>query len=459
MYKGVQPRRGLEGDGRNVPPRGGLEGDGRNVPPRRGPETRRGGEDGRWGPVPQRGLGGNGWKPSLKRGLGGVGWTSPLLGRVVIAALVAVVLSGSLFFSYFLISQIERSHQSAATDTPTASAPPPHRSQAWVLGDTALLSAPGTGTVIAHVDQQFPLTLLGGTSRVNGVLWYQVGWKVPKSSGEGWAPASALTFTSPGNVPGWASFDVLSPDLEQYLTSLGDVAGAAVYDVTRQRYYTYNMNGRFITGSTIKVPIMLTFLNMIEGEGRQPNDTEMCLLQLMIENSDNDATSAFYYGYPYVACPGTFESVGGAAAVAQYLNKIGIIGLDPFPTAFGYSTTTPLATLQLLTLMQEGKVLNQQDRDLAFHLMENITLDTPENEQIGVGWSFDGPNTPPGATVAMKDGWLQGPDGLWAMNTNGIVTLGQETYIITVYTEEQNQLEDGQNITIQVCHDVAAALL
>ena len=174
----------------------------------------------------------------------------------------------------------------------------------------------------------------------------------------------------------------------------------------------------------------------------------------MIENSDNDATSAFYYGTPYSACPGDFEPVGGAAAIAKYMNKIGITGLEPFPTAFGYSTVTPLVMVQLLTLLNEGKILNQTDRDLAFHLMENITHTDPEDEQIGVG-----DTAPAGATVAMKDGWLQGPDGLWAMNTSGILTMGKETYIVSVYSDEQNALEDGWAIATKVCTEVAQDLL
>ncbi len=59
----------------------------------------------------------------------------------------------------------------------------------------------------------------------------------------------------------------------------------------------------------------------------------------------------------------------------------------------------------------------------------------------------------------MKDGWLPGPDDLWAMNSSGIVTLGGETYIIAVDTQEQNSLEDGQTIVQRVCNVVASLLL
>lgn len=376
---------------------------------------------------------------------------SPLLSRIAIAALVAVILSGTLFFSYYFISQIQRAQQPTSSTSSTNTGPtfPSGTSASWALRDVAIMSEAGGGTETAHVGQDFPLALLGPKSTVNGVQWYQVEWKTPKSSGKGWVPATALTLASPGNVPGWASFDVLSPALEKYLSGLGQATSAVAYDVTRGRYYTYNMNGRFITGSSIKVPVMLTFLDRVESEGRQPNNTENCLLRLMIEESDNDATSAFYYGYPYSACPGSFESVG-AAGIAKYLNKIGVAGLYPFPTAFGYSTITPLTMVHLLTLLHDGKILNQQDRNLALKLMENID----PAQQIGVGYT-----APDGAVVAMKDGWLQGPDDLWAVNTSGILTLDDETYIISVYSDEQNTIDDGCSIANHICSVVASALL
>lgn len=390
------------------------------------------------------------------------GWKSQVVVRMVIAALVAVVLSGSLFFSYFLITQIQRSHQSTSATKQTAANQPAPTASAlrnkpvWALGDTPVLSTAGTGAVTVQVGQQFPLTLLGGTATVKGALWYQVEWTAPKSSGMGWVPAKDVTFTSPGNVPGWAAFDVLSPDLASYLNGQGGNVAAVVYDVSRQRYYTYNMNGRFIVGSSMKVPIMLTFLNMVEQEGRAITGDEQCLLTHMIENSDNDAASAFFFNYPYALCGDDFESINGSTGVSSYLNHLGITGLDPDQQAWGYSTISPLTMVNLLTLLNGGKMLNQQDRNLAFNLMENIESD----QQVGVG------NTAPnGATVAMKDGWLQanGPDGPetgpWAMNSSGIVTLGKETYIISVYTDNNNALADGQAIAEHVCSAVASALL
>jgi beta-lactamase family protein len=308
----------------------------------------------------------------------------------------------------------------------------------WAQGETALLDAPGTGKVIAHIGQHFSLTLLGDAIWKSGMLWYHVEWATPKDIGNGWVEASAITFDSPGNVPGWASFDVLSPPLASYLASIGDNVDAFVFDVTRQRYYTYHANAQFITGSSMKVPIMLTFLDMTERQGRQPDANEMNLLTTMIENSNNDSASALYYG-----------KIGGAAGVASYLQKIGITGLNPGPNAWGWSLITPQTMVNLLTDLYQGKILTAGDRNLAFYLMEHIESD----QRVGVG-----DTAPSEAIVAMKDGWLPGPDSLWAMNSSGIVTVSLETYIIAVYTKGQGTLEDGQRIARHVCGTVASLL-
>jgi hypothetical protein len=58
----------------------------------------------------------------------------------------------------------------------------------------------------------------------------------------------------------------------------------------------------------------------------------------------------------------------------------------------------------------------------------------------------------------MKDGWVPGPDGLWVADTIGIVTLGQETYMIAVYTQDDDSLDDGWATAEHVCGAVASAL-
>ena len=309
----------------------------------------------------------------------------------------------------------------------------------WTQSDTALLDTAGTGLAVAHMEENFPLTLLGETTWKMGMLWYHVQWSVPKQLVSGWVSAAAATFSSPGDVPGRASIDALSSDLATYLASLDPNVNAVVYDVTHQRYYTYNATAQFIMGSSMKVPIMLTFFDMIERQGREPTAREMVLLTTMIENSNNDSASILYY-----------SEIGGAQGVARYLQSIHVPDLQPDPDAWGYSVVTPQAMVKLLTDLYEGTILTAYHRQLAFYWMEHIESD----QQVGVG-----DTAPAGATVAMKDGWLSGPDNLWAMNSSGIVMNGQETYIIAVYTHGQPTLGNGQAIARRVCSTVAQLLL
>lgn len=315
---------------------------------------------------------------------------------------------------------------------------PQAQQRVWVQGATPLLSAPKSGLPVAHVGQNFPMVLLGNAKWNKGDLWYHIQWTLPKKKSNGWVEASAITFNSPGSAAGYASIDTLSSDLARYLATISDDVNVAVYDITRNRYYTFNSYNQFITGSSMKVAIMLTLLDMDEDQGHGPDDKDMALLTKMIENSDNDAASQLY-----------FKEIGGAVGVANYLAKIGITGLDPNSGAWGYSLITPMAMVNILTDLYEGKILNAQDRNLAMSLMESVETD----QQFGVG-----DTAPAGATFAMKNGWLPGPDGLWAVNSSGIVMNGNEVYIVSVYTKDQNSFEDGQALLDHVCGAISGQL-
>lgn len=250
------------------------------------------------------------------------------------------------------------------------------------------------------------------------------------------APSSAIR--QAGSLPAFASINALSSSLASYLSSQGVNTGLEVYDVTRRQFYMYGNTRQFLTGSSIKVPIMLAFLAMIEKQGREPNGNEMNLLTTMIENSDNDAASTLYV------------AINGAVGLASYLKQIHVSGLIPNNDAWGYSEITPQAMVDLLTRLHTGSILTKHDCALALNLMQNVETD----QQWGVGNA-----APSGATFAMKNGWLPGPDGLWTVNTSGIVEAGGEIYIISVYTQEQPSLEQGQTIVQHICNVVASSLV
>jgi hypothetical protein len=165
----------------------------------------------------------------------------------------------------------------------------------------------------------------------------------------------------------------------------------------------------------------------------------MYLLTTMNENSNNDSAEALWL------------EVGGAPAIAQLMQKLRIPGLSPdYAGEWGYSTISPLAMVRLLTALHDGTVLTAHDRTLAFNLMSHVEPD----QQTGVGTT-----APKGASYWMKDGWVPGPNGLWAMNSSGIVTVGGETYIIAVYSQNKSNLDDGWAIAEHVCGQVGRLLI
>jgi beta-lactamase class A len=310
-----------------------------------------------------------------------------------------------------------------------------HTLGAWTTGASALLAAPGAAdSAVAHVGPAFPLTLTGETAWVSGGLWYAVTWR--SAAVEAWLPAGAFTLSNPGGVV-TAAMDALSPDLAAYLAGLGGRVGVVVEDVSRGITYSYNGDAGFTVASSVKVPIMLALLTQLEALHRGPNGDEMSLLTTMIENSNNDSAQALY------------EEIGDAPGLSAFMQSVGISGLNAASGAWGWSTISPAAMVRLLALLQGGQILTPADRALAFNLMENVESD----ERVGVGTM-----APSGAMVALKDGWVNEPDGLWAMNSSGIVMVHGETYIIAIYTGEGATLDDGWAITEHVCDAVARAL-
>jgi hypothetical protein len=58
----------------------------------------------------------------------------------------------------------------------------------------------------------------------------------------------------------------------------------------------------------------------------------------------------------------------------------------------------------------------------------------------------------------MKDGWVTAPDGLWAVNSSGIVMTNQHVYILAVYTQEEPSLTAAEALIQQVCRTVVSQL-
>jgi beta-lactamase class A len=300
-------------------------------------------------------------------------------------------------------------------------------------------SAASTGAAQVHLGPNFPVTLTSGRKSVEGEPWHEVTWATPGRRGTGWLPGSSVTLDRRAGLAS-AGIDALDAGLATYLANLGPRVGVAVTDVTRGVSYTYNAGHAYVSASSMKVPIMLTLLSQHEEQRRRLTAGERSLLTTMIENSDNASASALY------------AAIGYQAGITAFMRQIGLSGLRPASPVrgWGWSMITPRTMAALLQRLKAGTILTAKNRALALGLMEHVQA----SQQWGVG-----DTRPAGATVALKDGWTLGPDGLWVANSSGIVTAGDEVYVIAVYTKANRTVAEGKRIVSHVCEVIGKRLV
>ncbi len=199
--------------------------------------------------------------------------------------------------------------------------------------------------------------------------------------------------------------------LRDYLASRGNVTAAA-YDINARRTYLYRPGVRQETASIIKVDILATLLHERQAQGGLSAE-EIGIAQGMIEASDNgDATNLW-------------NAEGGASAVAAFDQKAGLTETTP-NLAWGLTTTTPRDQLKLLRLvMLPNRLLSRSSRVFEYELMRNVIA--------GERWGVSG-GVPPGAEVALKNGWLPFGGG-WHVNSIGQVVGFGRHYLLAVMTD------------------------
>ena len=318
----------------------------------------------------------------------------------------------------------------------------PIQTKAWTSEAVVLREvASDKKTVEVHLGADFPVTMTLEYTHIDGQQWQRVAWQTSGRSGEGWLPTASLTTVQPEAAPS-AGIDSFDADLQEYLEDYGSRIGVEVLDVTRGISYSYNATKGFLAASSMKVPIMLTLLSQLEAKKKEPTSSQLRLLTQMIEVSSNGAARTLY------------DQVGDKAGVTAYLKKIGVGGIKPaLPyNGFGYSLISPAGMVSLLDKLRTGAALNEAHTALALKLMSNIT----PHQRIGVGDS-----SPAGAKIAMKDGWVAVNDGSGTsvMNSSGIVTVGDETYIVAVYTDRDRSWAEGWTMARHVCKAVGRAMV
>ncbi|SDD57006.1 serine hydrolase [Glycomyces harbinensis] len=206
---------------------------------------------------------------------------------------------------------------------------------------------------------------------------------------------------------------------EQLQTDLDQAVGEFIAGLDDENFYAsvavddgefqldYEGDVQYDTASIVKVEILTMMLEHYGTLGEVP-DWVMDSAELMIRNSDNDATNDVLYG-------GTFDD--GHAAIAQAHIDFGLENTNPNETEqWGKTQTTAIDQLRVLelALYEEGGVLDAEQVEYARSLMGDLA----DFQEWGVSAAAHD-----GETVWMKNGWdtrdVMG--GEWVVNSIGVI--------------------------------------
>lgn len=226
---------------------------------------------------------------------------------------------------------------------------------------------------------------------------------------------------APAAVP-QAESGPLEDALNSYAAASGTEFSAAVYDRTTGASWYYNRQASYLEASLVKVPILLTLLRQATEEERQltPEEEDLCVM--MIDYSDNDATTALY------------QSVGGAGELARTYELLGITDTSA-GEVWGANETGVEDQLRIARAVLDGVDWISRDlRGYAVGLMENVE----DSQRWGINAGFsDGE-----ADIALKNGWLQDDERAWNVGSTGFVRAGGSEYAVVVMTSGSPTMEE-----------------
>lgn len=209
--------------------------------------------------------------------------------------------------------------------------------------------------------------------------------------------------------PAWAQTSARLQPLEQRLAALatenpGDF-GFAALDLATGEVVSFNGDQAFPMASTMKIAVAAAYLDEVEAGRRSLDDSvggvsAYRLMDAMITRSDNRATDQL------------ISMLGGPAVIDQWLRSHGLAGMridrtiaqllaDRRDLRDVRDSSTPVAMLNLLRLIDGGSVLQPRSRAILLDMMARCR--TGSNRIRGL--------LPPGTHVENKTGTLNGYTG------------------------------------------------
>jgi beta-lactamase class A len=209
------------------------------------------------------------------------------------------------------------------------------------------------------------------------------------------------------------------------LTATSPEFSVAVQDKKTGETYAYRGDEQYDTASIVKAQILACMLLKDQDAGRDPSSAEMTLAKPMIQLSDNNATTSL------------FTRIGGKAAVGRCNKRLGLTR-TAVNTSWGLTRTTVADQIKLLSEFVDTKgPLDAGSRKTAFSLMSTVN-----SEQ---DWGVPAV-AKTGETFTVKNGWdtRSADGGLWAINTIGRVTEGDDVNVsVAVLSHNNKSMPDG----------------
>nr|AIA16005.1 ClassA_beta_lactamase [uncultured bacterium] len=263
--------------------------------------------------------------------------------------------------------------------------------------------------------------------------------------------------------------DVLHKRIKELAATVDGQAGVAIMDLSSKDTLLYNVHGRFAMQSVYKFQLGLAVLNEIDKEALSldkkirltkenllPNtyspmrdkypggNVELPLrdvLKYLVTNSDNNA------------CDILFKELGGTKRVNRYVHDLGVNEMEIAATEDemhqGYDVqftnwSTPRATLQLLEMFYDKKLLKPASQELMWKMMVETTTGPKRLKGL----------LPEGVEAAHRTGLGdRDTDGrLGAVNDVGIVKLPNgKYYAIVVYIgRAKGELPDLEKVIAEI---------
>jgi hypothetical protein len=218
----------------------------------------------------------------------------------------------------------------------------------------------------------------------------------------------------------------------------GDSFSVAGYDLSSRRTIVAGAGSGMTEASIVKLDILQTALYRQQRGLADFDDDDVAD---MMEHSDNAAADR------------VFRTANGNSGLQDYNDLIGLghTQLDQTGT-WGLSTTSATDQLTLLKqLVTGGSPLNAASRAYALGLMSQVEAD----QTWGISAGADA-----GAKSQLKNGWLNidRDNGLWAVNSDGLTTVGGHQVLLVVLSQHQPDYRTGVNRVEAAARQLAAAL-